>query len=145
MYSIPKYKIELIRDGSQKTEVKKVSSPSDAVPIIQAYLERVDREHFIILLLDIKNKLIGINTVSIGSLNASVVHPREVFKAAILANAAAIIMAHNHPSGDVEPSKDDIESTIRIKNAGEILGITLLDSIIIGNNYYCSLKERGLV
>jgi DNA repair protein RadC len=145
MYRIPKYRIELIRDGSQKTEVKKVSSPSDAVPIIQAYLERVDREHFIILLLDIKNKLIGINTVSIGSLNASVVHPREVFKAAILANAAAIIMAHNHPSGDVEPSKDDIESTIRIKNAGEILGITLLDSIIIGNNYYCSLKERGLV
>ena len=94
-----------------------------------------------IICLNTRNRVICINTVSIGSLNASLVHPREVFKPAILANAASIILAHNHPSGETEPSKDDIEITKRVKEAGNLLGIELLDHVIISDSDWKSIKD----
>ena len=97
-----------------------------------------------LITLDTKNNITGIFTVSTGSLNASIVHPREVFKRAVLQNAASIIICHNHPSGDPTPSQEDINTTKRIYDAGKILGIELLDHIIIGDNDYISLKERGV-
>lgn len=98
----------------------------------------------ILLCLDSKNQPTSINTVSIGCLNSSIVHPREVFKVAILSNSASIIVYHNHPSGDIKPSKDDINITQRLKESGKILGIDLIDHIIVGSNeMYYSFKEKG--
>lgn len=144
MYRIPRYRIQLVRDGSQASEIKKISSPQEVEPVCRAYLGELDREHFCVLLLDTKNQIIGINTVSIGTLDTSLVHPREIFKPAILASAAGIILFHNHPSGDPTPSREDTEVTKRIIEAGKILGITVLDHIIVGDTF-SSLKEKGLL
>ena len=145
MYRIPRYKIMLVREGSHQAEVRNISCPQDALPVMRSYLEGADREHFAAILLDTKNRIIGIHTVSIGALNTSIVHPREVFKAAILANAAGIIVSHNHPSGNVTPSEDDMKTTKRLCDAGTILGITVLDHIIIGEDGYFSFKAQGLI
>ena len=99
---------------------------------------------FLTLHLDGKNRIIALDMVSIGSLNQSIVHPRELFKTALLSSAAAIIMVHNHPTGDPTPSREDIDITRRIKEAGEILGVKLLDHIIIGSSYL-SFVGRGLL
>lgn len=96
-------------------------------------------------MLNTKSTIVGIKDVFKGSLNTSVVHPREIFKQAINKNSASIIICHNHPSGDPTPSKEDINITLRIKECGDIIGIKLLDHIIIGNNKFISLKERGLI
>ena len=142
-YRIPIYKVSLVRDGSYKSPSKAITSPPDAFSILEGYMQGLDREHFVVLLLDIKNKVIGINTVSIGNLDTSIAHPREVFKPAILSNAGSILLAHNHPSGDPEPSKEDIEITRRLVKAGEILGIDVIDHLILGDGCYRSLKEEG--
>ena len=107
----------------------------------------MDREHFVVILLDRKNAPIGINTVSIGSLTASVVHMRETFKAAILANAAAILCGHNHPSGDPEPSREDRALTQRLVDAGKLLGIAVVDHVIVGDgtSAYFSFADQGLL
>src|SRR4029434_9928578 len=105
----------------------------------------VNREHFVILLLDQKNQVIGLNTVSIGSLTASVVHPREVFKPAILSNASSILLCHNHPSGDPLPSQEDRALTVRLFQAGKLLGIDVLDHIIVGEGKYFSFADEGLL
>ena len=97
------------------------------------------------VLLNTKNCIIGVKDIFTGSLNNSIVHPREIFKAAINKNSASIIICHNHPSGDPTPSSEDINITLRIKECGSIIGIQLLDHIIIGNNKYISLKEEGLI
>src|SRR5262245_39841910 len=102
------------------------------VGFLHTYLADVDRENFVILILDQKNKVLGVHTVSVGGLTASIVHPRETFKAAILANAAAIIYGHNHPSGDCQPSREDRAITQRLKEAGALLGIGILDHLVIG-------------
>ena len=144
-YKVPEYKVMLVRDNTRiETETKFINSPDDVNKIIQSYLNGVDREHFVIVLLNRKNGIIGINTVSVGDLSFSIVHPREVFKPAIVAGAASIILAHNHPSGDPKPSLDDVRVTKRIKEAGDILGIEVLDHIIIGDGCYESLKARDL-
>jgi DNA repair protein RadC len=119
--------------------------PVDAEKVLREYLVGADREYFVTLFLDVKNNVTGINTVSIGTLSASIVHPREVFKAAILANAAKIIIAHNHPSGDILPSSDDIETTRRMAKAGEIIGIPVVDSFILGDEDCFSLRSAGLL
>ncbi len=144
-YLIPKYKVMLVRDDSIETDTKFINSSDDANKIIQSYLNGVDREHFVVILLNRKNGIIGINTVSVGDLSSSIVHPREVFKPAIVAGAASIIVAHNHPSGDPAPSSDDINVTKRLKEAGDILGIGVLDHIIIGDGCYVSLKAKDLL
>lgn len=103
------------------------------------------KEHFLALHLDSKNRLSCMDVVSTGSLNASIVHPREVFKTALLSSAAAVILLHNHPSGDPTPSREDLELTGRLKEAGELLGIRVLDHVIVGDGCYVSLADRGLL
>ena len=145
--SIPVYKVTLVREGRVPCyEQQQIRSSANASTILQTYLADVDREHFVVLLLNQKNRVIGIHTVSIGSLTASVVHPRETFKAAILANAAAIICGHNHPSGDCQPSKEDRAITQRLKEGGALLGINLLDHVIVGGEgKYFSFADENLL
>ena len=128
--------IKMEKVKSMLVENKQISSPDDVFRIVNKYLDGADREHLVLLTLDTKNKITSINTVSIGSINTSIVHPREVFKTAILSNASSVILTHNHPSGDVTPSKEDIDITNRIKECGRILGIELLDHVIIGDDKY---------
>ena len=137
--------IKMEKVKSMLVENKQISSPDDVFRIVNKYLDGADREHLVLLTLDTKNKITSINTVSIGSINTSIVHPREVFKTAILSNASSVILSHNHPSGDVTPSKEDVDITKRIKECGRILGIELLDHVIIGDDKYSSLKEKGIV
>jgi DNA repair protein RadC len=110
-----------------------------------ASLARLDREAFVVLLLDQKNRVTGVHVVSVGSLNASLVHPREVFKTAILGNAAAVIVLHNHPSGDPTPSREDHEITHRLRLCGDTLGIPLLDHVVVAVDGYRSFAESGLM
>lgn len=137
--------LKMVRDHTLASEVKKLGGSADAANVLLHYLEGADRENFVALYLDTKHRINAVHTVSIGSLNATVVHPREVYKAALLANAAAIIVGHNHPSGDPTPSPEDLSVTDRLAKSGKILGIELLDHIILGSNTYCSLRERGLL
>lgn len=127
-----------------------ISTPADAVAYALALdLHLADREHFVVLHLDARNRVTGHETVSIGSLNASMVHPREVFKATILANAASVILVHNHPSGDLTPSREDLSLTQRLQDAGRLLGVDLLDHVLIAPGpdgpAWRSLKELGLL
>lgn len=122
-----------------------ISSPEDGALLLMEDMRFLDREHFKILLLNTKNHCMNIETISIGTLNASLVHPREVFKLAIKKSAASVILAHNHPSGDPKPSREDIEITKRLAEAGKIIGIEVLDHLIIGNGNFTSLKERGYI
>lgn len=122
-----------------------INNIEDAVKILIPHLSSLKKEHVKCLCLDSKNKLLKIETVSVGGLSASIVRPSEVFRVAITESASAIILFHNHPSGDAMPSKEDIELTRRIANAGKLLGIELLDHIIIGGKNYISLKEEGVI
>ena len=121
-----------------------VKTPEDVASLVRGRLRGKKKEHFLALLLDTRNQLIKLAEISIGSLDASIVHPREVFKEAISASAAWVIFVHNHPSGDPEASEDDIKLTKRLAEAGEIVGIEVLDHIIIGDKNYLSLKREGL-
>ncbi|HZO89105.1 MAG TPA: DNA repair protein RadC [Chthonomonadaceae bacterium] len=122
-----------------------IHSPQDVANLLLPELRDVKKEHFKAILLDTKNQVLKIVTVSVGTLDSSLVHPREVYKDAILASAASLIVAHNHPSGDPTPSAEDKRVTQRLAEAGQIVGIDLLDHIIIGDNRWVSLKERGLL
>lgn len=125
--------------------VKIVHGPEDAYYFLKGKLEKEQKEHFGVILLNTKNHILGYKDVSIGSLNASIVHPREVFIEAILAHAASIILTHNHPSGDPRPSREDLAVTDRLYKSGNILDIPVLDHIIIGTGQYISLKEKGMI
>ncbi len=144
---IPVYKVCLVREGRVSCYNQQIRSAVDAATLLHTYLADVDREHFVVLMLDQKNKVIGIHTVSVGSLTASVVHPREVFKPAILSNCAALILAHNHPSGQPQPSQEDRVLTVRLVAAGKLLGISILDHVIIGDgtSAYFSFADEGLL
>jgi DNA repair protein RadC len=137
-----KIAVQLVRDRSIRKDREVISSAIEVRQLLR-YLEREDREHFVVLHLDARNGLIGIETVSIGSLTATIVHPREVLKAALLCNSAGVIVAHNHPSGDSTPSSEDRETTKRLSRAGEIMGIPLLDHLIIAGDSYFSFKEKN--
>lgn len=138
--------LKVVKESSLLYGKRKISSPSDAVEIGRSMLDGSDREKLLLCCLNTKNEPTNLNIVSIGSLNSSIVHPREVFKLAILGNSASIILFHNHPSGDTTPSKEDINITERIKEAGKIIGIELIDHIILGDgNKYTSLKEKGII
>ena len=122
-------------------------SSFDAARLLQDYLHAVDREHFVIVMLNRKNRCIGVHTVAIGSLTSAVVHPREVFKAAVLANASAIVCGHNHPSGETEPSQEDRTLTNRLVECGKLMGIHVLDHVIVGHgttNYYSFADQNRL-
>jgi len=133
-----------LEDYSVARDKPLVKTPDDVVGVVRSRLKGKQKEHFLALLLDTRNQLIKVSEISIGSLDTSVVHPREVFKEAISASAASVIFAHNHPSGDPEASEDDIELTKRLAKAGEIVGIDVLDHIIIGDKKCLSLKREGL-
>ena len=124
-----------------------INSPDDANDFIKTVLNLYSEanEKFGILTLNVKNVVAGVHILSIGTLNASMVHPREVFKAAILNNAASIVCFHNHPSGDPTPSKQDIEMNQRICKAGKLMGIECLDNIVVGDDQFISFKEQGLM
>ena len=148
MATIKLVRVGLVRDRRSETpkgERASISRPADVVPMLKD-IASSDREHFAALHLDARNHINTMEVVSIGSLNASMVHPRELFKTAILANAAAIIVAHNHPSGDPTPSKEDVELTTRLKQAAEILGIEILDHLVVTpGGGYISMKEASMM
>ena len=135
--------LQMIKEKVMWYSDRKIKSPEDAYQILKKFAGDSDREQMIMIALNTKNEPTHLQTISIGSLNASVVHPREVFKTAVLSNAANIILGHNHPSGDTEPSYEDIQITRQLVHAGELLGITVLDHIIFTNDYFKSLKEDG--
>jgi len=132
-------------EGYSEAEDKPiVKTPEDVVSLVRGRLKGKKREHFLAILLDTRNQLIRVSEISIGSLDTSIVHPREVFKEAISASATSVIFVHNHPSGDPGASEDDIKLTKRLAEVGEIVGIDVLDHIIVGDKNYLSLKREGL-
>jgi len=134
-------RVEGYSESGEKTQVK---TPEDVASLVQGRLKDKKKEYFLAILLDTRNQLIKAAEISVGSLDSSIVHPREVFKEAISASAASVIFVHNHPSGDTEASEDDIALTKRLAQAGEIVGIDVLDHVIIGGKSYISLKREGL-
>lgn len=140
---IQTYSVELVKDSSKVYDVERaITSPQDVQSVVESVLglSKKTQEHFVILSLNTKNKVTGVHTLHIGTVNSSIVHPRDVFQRAILNNATSIIICHNHPSGDMRPSQEDIDVTKRIESSGKLLGIELLDHIIIGDGFL-SLKE----
>jgi len=136
--------LELVRD---KKTGPVITKPTEAIAAIKAMLGKMDREYFMSIHLDARNSVTGIEIVSIGILNASMVHPRELFKAAILNSASSIILVHNHPSCDLTPSDDDLKLTKRLLECSKILGIEILDHIITGNasDEHFSMQSKGLI
>jgi len=143
---VPVFRVHLAREGPHSLRDRaEVDSPGAAAEILGKYLQHADREHFVVIMLCTQNRLIGVHTVSIGTLNAALVCAREVFKAPILANAAGIIVGHNHPSGDPEPSPEDKAITHMLRRAGDLLGIPVLDHIVVGDSErFVSLKRLGI-
>ncbi|MDH4619996.1 JAB domain-containing protein [Brevibacillus sp. AY1] len=137
-------RVQMVRESSLLYPQRRIRMAKDAVGLFQTFLQESDREQFFLLCLNTKNEPTAIHTVSVGSLDSSIVHPRETFKIAIISNSASVIVAHNHPSGDPTPSQPDLDVTKRLQEAGELLGIPVLDHIIVGTEgAYVSLKEGG--
>ena len=133
------------RYHKEKIEPKNLlDSPQRIFEFLREKIGNEKKEHFVVLYLDTKNNLI-VDDVSVGILNASLVHPREVFKRAITDNASHLVIAHNHPSGDPTPSEDDVITTNRLKEAGKIIGISVVDHLVVSTNNYFSLKEKGII
>ena len=145
MYRIPAVRIALVRERTVASPLRVIRSPDDAAVILGEVIGNRDRETFAVLLLDTKNRVVAVHIASIGSLDSAPVHPREIFKAAILANAKAVLLGHNHPSGDPEPSQHDIHVTRQLTEAGRLLGVPVLDHIIVGNGVHVSLRARGII
>lgn len=148
MVNINFYSLRLVKEESARYDIdKNVNTPENAYKALKALCEMDKEPEEVLCLLTLNNKNIitGAFEVSRGTLNHSLVHPREIYKRAILNNAASIIIAHNHPSGNPEPSSEDINITMKLKKCGEILDINLVDHIIIGDDKYVSLKERQIL
>jgi len=122
-----------------------IRSPHDVARLLMPAMRLLDREHFQAILLDTKHRVLDIVSISVGSLNATTVHPREVFKEAIRKSAAAVVLVHNHPSGQAEPSREDVRITEQLRAAGEIVGIQVVDHIILGDGQFYSFREHGLL
>ena len=138
-----KCRVMIVREG--RPSEAEASSPQAVYQFMRPKCRRLDREHFWRIDVDARSKVLGYEVVSVGTISASLVHPREVFKGAILNNAAAIIIAHNHPSGDTTPSAEDKEATRRIQRAGDLLGIPLLDHLVLADKSFHSFKDSGLL
>jgi len=138
-------RVQMVKDHSVTYDAERLTAPEQAASAFRALVGDADREVCCALMLDGKNRMVCIHQVSVGSLSQAIVHPREVFKAAILANAAAVILVHNHPSGETEPSREDRELTRRINEAGDLIGIKLLDHVIVGDHGYYSFAGSGLL
>lgn len=134
-------RVQLVKE-SNNIKGPRINSPQDVYRLVE-HLKDSDREQFLTICLDTRNNVLSIETTAIGTLTANLVHPREVFKTAVLQNAAGIIIVHNHPSGDPAPSDDDIKITKTIFEASKIMDIRLLDHLVVGNGVFKSLKEMG--
>jgi len=135
-----------VRDPDVALETTHITSPEDAFCVAKRFIQDDDREVFLVILLNTKNRVIAVHRAHVGSINSSVVHPREIFKSAILNNATSLIVSHQHPSGDPHPSREDIEVTERLVEVGRIVGIQLLDHIIVGaGEEFVSLKAQGVL
>jgi DNA repair protein RadC len=143
LYALQEITHRLINAPSKTHDV--IKGPEDVANVIMPKIRYESKEKFIAILLDIKNQIIAIETISIGNLNASLVHPREVFATALKYPTAALIVVHNHPSGIPTPSSEDINVTERLVKAGNIMNIPILDHIIIGDNKFVSFKDKGLL
>lgn len=143
LYALPRFRVTLVRENRAAYPATPIRSSVDAAALLTPCFKGLDREQFLVCGLDAKNHIIGVNIVSTGTLTLSIVHPRETFKPLILMNAAAVICAHNHPSGDPSPSAEDRTLTARLRQAGELLGITLLDHIILGEGRTYSFADQG--
>ena len=139
-------RLKLVREAGFLTQPK-VESPEGAYQVFRQFLAQdTDRENLALLCLDTKNRPTAIQVIAVGTLDSLLIHPREVFKTALLANAASIICAHWHPSGDPTPSTEDVKTTYRLMQVGELIGINLLDHLILGaDEYYLSMKESGIM
>lgn len=146
---VPGLRVSLVRDAGATSPAygQSADTPAKLATIAATFIPAgEEREHFIAVYLDARSKVKGVSVVSIGTLSASLVHPREVFRPAIVAGAAAVVVAHNHPSGDVSPSPEDKDATRRLQRAGELLGVPLLEHLILSEGAaYFSFKERGLL
>jgi len=142
LYSPPRYRVTLVKESLAYPSSVTIRDSQSAYRLLVPLFDGLDREHFMIVGLDAKHAVIGINTVSIGSVTMSIVHPREVFKPLILMNASAVLLAHNHPSGDSTPSQEDRALTRRLKDSGELLGITVLDHVVMGEDRYYSFADH---
>ncbi|MGK2907531.1 MAG: JAB domain-containing protein [Desulfuromonadales bacterium] len=140
----PVYETHTVNDQNARYLDAHLSSSRDVVRLFD-FLSRETKEHFWAVHLDSKNRLLCLDQVSTGSLNASIVHPREVYKSALLSSAAALLLVHNHPSGDPTPSAEDREITMRLKAVSELLGIRLLDHIVIGDGRHYSFADQGIL
>ena len=139
------YELGRRQDQDIQRSPLELNSPEKVVKAIRASIEDKAKEHFKLVLLNVRNSILDISTISIGTVNASLVHPREVFKKAIAHGASSVVLAHNHPSGNPEPSEDDVKLTQRLVEAGRLLGIEVLDHIIVTTKDFVSFKERGLM
>ena len=142
-YRAPRYRVTLVCETEGVGTADPIRDSITAVQLFRPCFEQLDREHFVVCGLDAKHRVIGINVVSVGTLTLSIVHPREVFKPLIVMNAAAWLCGHNHPSGDATPSQEDRLLTKRLREAGELLGITLLDHLILGEARHYSFADEG--
>lgn len=142
-YAIRRLRLSVVAEGRGVRGLERIEVPDAAVKAFKALCPNEDKEVLAVLLLDAKHAPLGVNVVSIGTLSASLVHPREVFRTAIVAGAAAVCLGHNHPSGDTAPSREDDETTRRVSEAGRILGIPVIDHVIYDWNseaYYSYRK-----
>ncbi len=143
---VPLYTTKLVRERTFLfAERAKVRAPQDLAAVLRDYFGERDREEFVVCFLDTAGTLVGLHVASVGGLAASIVEPRQVFKAAVLANAAAIIVAHNHPSGNLEPSREDVAVTKQLVEAGKVMGVPVHDHLVIAEAGFTSLAERGLM
>ena len=143
---VPLYTTRLVRERTFTFPTRdQVRSPADAATVLAEYFADRDREEFVVVFMDVANTLTGIHIASVGGLAASIVEPRQVFKAAVLANAAAVLLAHNHPSGNPEPSREDVAVTRQLVEAGKVMGIPVHDHLIVTDHGHTSLAERGLM
>ena len=141
-----RYEMRIVKIGCVREEpsIDKVTCPIDVLPFLST-IKNAEQEHFVAITLNGAGAVINVRVITIGLLNHSLVHPRETFRGAITDNAANIIIAHNHPSGSLEPSPQDIAITTQLKEAGAIIGIPIMDHIIVTRDNHCSFKERGLM
>lgn len=142
-YRIPIYRVTLVREGTIAHPTRLVDDIESAATLARGFIGDSDDEHFIAILVDTKSRVIGIHTVSIGTLDQTIATPRDVVKPALLANAAGVILVHNHPSGDPSPSQMDIRVTIEIQQACRLFTIALLDHLILGYDRVVSLTDLG--
>lgn len=145
MHRVPVVRVALVRDGTIRANARSIGGPEDAAAVLRELIGDRDRETFAVLMLDTKHRVIAAHIASIGGLDRSLADPREVFRAAIIAGAKAVVLGHNHPSGDLEPSPADLKITWMLAKAGDLLGIPVVDHLIVGMERYVSLAGRGVL